>query len=134
MRLAQQLDAPPAAQPHAATVAAPATVPAAAHGLQVAGSLVAVVLLIVGLAWLARRLRVLPSASQHLRVVSALTLGARERLLVVEAEGRRLLLSSSAAGLQLVHDLGPAEETTRQTDAGDKPPRLLRPVRHAAGS
>jgi len=43
-----------------------------------------------------------------LRVRAALALGGRERLLIVEAEGERLLLGVGAGGVRLLRCLGPA--------------------------
>ena len=63
--------------------------------------------LIFGLAWLARRMPGLAGmrGSAGLRVVAALPLGARERLLVVEVGDTQLLLASGAGGTRLLHTL-----------------------------
>lgn len=76
----------------------------------VGGTLFALALvlgLIFGLAWLARRMPGLAGmrGSAGLRVVAALPLGARERLLVVEVGDTQLLLASGAGGTRLLHTL-----------------------------
>lgn len=96
--------------PVGAQAAAPTPAPLLPMGLgelgQVAGSLVLVLLLIGGLAWGAQRLRLTKgSAGRHLRVVDALSLGTRERLLLVEVDGERLLLGVAGGQLRRLHVL-----------------------------
>jgi len=84
--------------------------PAAANTAgSVGGMLLALALvltLIFGLAWLARRMPGLAAPRRAgLRVVTALPLGARERLLVVEVGQQQLLLASGASGTRLLHTL-----------------------------
>ena len=45
---------------------------------------------------------------RRLRVVEALSLGGRQRLLVVEVEGQRLLLGAGEASIAVLRELGPA--------------------------
>lgn len=94
--------------------------------VQLALSLVLVVGLIVGGAWLVKRLQVLgPRNSGSLRIVASLALGPKERLLLVQAGERRLLLGVSAQGIvTLDADAGttaaasraPQESFSRQLD------------------
>ena len=73
---------------------------------QVTGSLRLVLLLIGALAWGAQRLRLAKgSTGRHLRVVDALSLGTRERLLLVEVDGERLLLGVAGGQLRCLHVL-----------------------------
>ncbi len=73
---------------------------------QVTGSLLLVLLLIGALAWGAQRLRLAKgSTGRHLRVVDALSLGTRERLLLVEVDGERLLLGVAGGQLRCLHVL-----------------------------
>lgn len=73
---------------------------------QVTGSLLLVLLLIGGLAWGAQRLRLAKgSTGRHLRVVDALSLGTRERLLLVEVDGERILLGVAGGQLRRLHVL-----------------------------
>ena len=68
-------------------------------------SLLLVVLLIIGLAWLLRRSGRFGSAlGGQLRAVGGLSLGARERILLVDAGGTHLLLGiSPGGGIQTLH-------------------------------
>lgn len=75
----------------------------------VAGAFLALLLvlgLILGLAWLLRRL---PGAgfrpADGLRVVASLQLGAKERAVVVEVGGQQLLLGVTSAGITRLHEL-----------------------------
>jgi flagellar protein FliO/FliZ len=91
-----------AAAPAATLAAAPA-----APGLFGAFMALLLVLgLILGLAWLLRRL---PGAgfrpSEGLHVVASLQLGAKERAVVVEVGGQQLLLGVTPAGISRLHEL-----------------------------
>ena len=95
---------------HAAPPSAPVPASALPVGMgelgQVTGSLLLVLLLIGGLAWGAQRLRLAKgSTGRHLRVVDALSLGTRERLLLVEVDGERLLLGVAGGQLRCLHVL-----------------------------
>lgn len=100
----------------------PAAAPAVS-GVEVLGqvtlSLILVVVLLLALAWALRRLnRLQPQGAASLRLLGGLSLGARERILLVQAEDKRLLVGVSPGGLRtlLVLDDG--------ADAGEPaPPR-----------
>lgn len=77
----------------------------------IGGALVGLVLvlgLILGLAWLLKRL---PGAglglrpNDQLRVVTSLSVGTKERLLVVEVGGEQLLVGVSPGGIATLHRL-----------------------------
>ena len=97
----------------AAAPAAKAAVPAAhapsSPGL--AGAFFALLLvlgLILGLAWLLKRM---PGAglgirpSEQLRVVSMLSVGAKERVMVIEVGKEQLLIGVTAGGITALHTL-----------------------------
>ena len=69
------------------------------------------VLLALGvMAWLARRMQGMGGAGRgSLRVESSLPLGGKERLLVVQVEGERLLLGVGAGGVRHLAHLAPRE-------------------------
>jgi len=95
------------AAPAAAQVAAPAAHAPSSPGLFGAFFALLLVLgLILGLAWLLRRL---PGAGfrpvEGLRVVASLQLGAKERAVVIEVGGQQLLLGVTAAGISRLHEL-----------------------------
>src|SRR5690606_25653205 len=98
--------------PLLAAVAAPAAQaarPAAQAGPGLFGAFFALLLvlgLILGLAWLLKRL---PGSglrqADGLRVVASVQLGVKERAVVVEVGGRQLLLGVATGGVNLLHEL-----------------------------
>ena len=70
-------------------------------------ALVLVVALILGLGWLARRMPGVGRASNNnaLRVVGSLTLGPRDRVMVVEVGSTQLLIGVGQNGMTTLHTL-----------------------------
>ena len=106
-------DAPPFAAPAAAQ---PASTPGVARVLL---SLLLVLGLLVGGAWLTRRVSGMAGgASPRLRVVANLSLGARERAVLVAVDGREVLLGVAPGNVRTLlvgdpvaaHADGPAAE------------------------
>jgi len=64
---------------------------------------------------------------RRLRVLEGLGLGARQRLVIVEVDGERLLLGVGEGPIQLLRELGPMPETISETALEPKasPPRAL---------
>ncbi|MFN2308645.1 MAG: flagellar biosynthetic protein FliO [Gammaproteobacteria bacterium] len=88
---------------------APALVePLAGAGLiQVGLGLFAVLLMIVGVAWLMRRLGGLPGTQGGaLRVLGGLSMGARERVVLIQVGETQLLLGVAPGRVQTLHVLG----------------------------
>lgn len=111
------------AQPQALKPALPGATPAtgryAPEGPGIGGAVVALLLvlaLIVGLAWLLKRM---PGSgfrqAEGLRVVASIPLGARERAAVVQVGGEQLLLGIGAGGVRTLHRLA---EPLPTADAG----------------
>lgn len=93
-----------------AHVGAPATMPQSpATAGSLGGAVVALVLvvgLILALAWLAKRLPGLAGTSNPaLRVVGSLSIGPRERVVVVAIGDTQLLLGVGAGGTRTLHTL-----------------------------
>jgi len=65
-----------------------------------------VLALVIGLGWLLKRM---PGSgfrpAEGLRVVASLTVGAKERVVVVEVNGTQLLLGVTAGGINTLHQL-----------------------------
>lgn len=101
-------------------LAAPAA-PAAALGQTVLG-LVAILLLIAALAWMARRLNVGAGAQAGvLRAEAVLPLGARERLVLVRAGDVQLLVGVAPGRVQHIHTFTePLPVAATNTPAGFK--------------
>lgn len=87
---------------------------------QVFLSLALVVALLLALAWALRRLnRLQPPGAGGLRLIGGISVGARERVLLVEAEGRRLLVGVSPGGLRTLLVLeGPAPADAKGPGSG----------------
>jgi len=79
--------------------------------METAGGLILVLILIVGLAWLYRRVGHLPAGGKGMmRVAGGLSLGSRERVVVVEIENQRLVLGVSPGRVQTLYVLDPKED------------------------
>lgn len=89
---------------HAASVGNAAPSPPGLLGAVFA--LLLVLGLIIGLAWLLKRM---PGSgfrpADGLRVVASLTVGTKERVVVVDVNGEQLLLGVSAGGISMLHTL-----------------------------
>lgn len=77
--------------------------------IQMLGGLALVIAAIVVLAWLVRRMGRLPMrGSKVLRVLGSLSMGARERVVLIEVGGKQILLGVAPGRVQTLHVL---EET-----------------------
>lgn len=88
--------------------------------LQVTLGLLAVIGLMLILAWLAKRMRLVPGASHNhaLKVLAVLPLSNRERLALVQVGDQQLLLGVTAGQINCLHELEKPIEinsTHRQT-------------------
>jgi len=106
--------APPVAARHTATIAHPSrpqTFAKQAEGPGVGGAVFALILvvsLILALGWLAKRMPGFGRASgggNALRIVGSLTLGPRDRVVVVDVGGTQLLLGVGQNGMTTLHTL-----------------------------
>ena len=100
-----------------ATVQSSAPV-SAAPLLQVSGALIAIIALILAAAWLVKRLGFVPKRTgvNGLKISASASLGARERVVVVDVEDARLVLGVTAGQINLLHKLPPS------APAEDMPP------------
>lgn len=86
--------------------------------------LVLVIAAILACAWLARRSGLIKGGKyQRLSVVSALSLGPRQRIVMVEVEGSWLVVGCTASQMTLLHTL-PAAETTAIAAPSTSQPEL----------
>lgn len=94
---------------HVLALVAPAA--AAAPEINVGAELVRVVLSLVGIialifaaGWLSRRLQGRASpGGRRIRCVETLAVGARDRVLLLEADGKRLLVGVGQGGMRTLH-------------------------------
>ncbi|HTP39014.1 MAG TPA: flagellar biosynthetic protein FliO [Steroidobacteraceae bacterium] len=104
--------------------AAPATttVPAAAGGAaRVVVSLILVLAAVFAAAWLARRMRGLqPGGSKDIEIVAQVTLGARERAVLLKVGQQSLLVGVAPGNVRLLHALEAVDAV-----AANPPPPLV---------
>jgi flagellar protein FliO/FliZ len=102
-----------------AAAAAPAPEPLAAANLfQLLFGLIVVLVAIGATAFLLRRLGRLPSGPGAMRVLGALSLGARERAVLVQVGDKQLLLGVAPGRVQTLHVLERPLETPAAPGAG----------------
>jgi len=109
-----------AANNHHATLAdSPVTF---SYILQILASFVAVILFILLLAWLMRKTGKYGSAnSKSFKIISSMSLGMREKILLVDVEGVSILLGVAPGQIRTLHVLGRTQargEAEMQMDGG----------------
>lgn len=116
----------------AANAAAHAAGPGAADVLSVFLGLAFVLALIAGLAYVMRRFNgVGTGLSRDLRVRAGISVGTRERVLVIETRGRLWLIGVAAGGVSTLADLGEAD--AREVEP-TKTPAFADLLRRVAGT
>jgi flagellar protein FliO/FliZ len=86
--------------------------------IQSAGGLLLILALIFGLAWLLRRFGRLPQAGKGMvSVVGGVSLGPRERAVILQVGDTRLLVGVAPGRVQTLHVLEPVEAEAEQTTA-----------------
>jgi flagellar protein FliO/FliZ len=84
----------------------PAEVVNSATVLSTVGGLAAVLAVVLGLAWVARRYLAVPGLGKgRIQLVGGVSLGPRERAVIVEVDGERLLLGVAQGNVRLLHRL-----------------------------
>ena len=75
--------------------------------LNMAMGLVVVIALILGLAWVLKKYAKLPGNNQvDMKVLGGLSLGTREKAILIEVENTRLLVGVTPGHIQTLHVLG----------------------------
>lgn len=102
----------------------------ASDWLQMLGGLALVMLLIIGCAWMARRVSGAGGfGNSHLKVLSAMSLGARERIALIEVGGEQVLIGVTPNSIRRIHVLENPVDTSapaRQTDFAKRMQDVLR--------
>lgn len=105
----QSESAPVPAQPAPAVplkTEAPAERPSAGLGLgKMALSLAIVVAIVLTLGWAFKKLTLRLPGSRHIKIISTMPLGPKERLLVVEMQGKQRVLGVTAHSINLLFEL-----------------------------
>ncbi len=85
--------------------------------MNVFGSLVIVLGLLFGLAWLYKKLAIKLPGSNHIKIVSSAMLGPRERILVIEVQGKQRVLGVTSNQINLLFELDqPLVDDTTTSD------------------
>ena len=89
----------------AAPIAAAPDVNVGGELLRVILSLVAIIVVIIAAGWMTRRLqgRTPAGGGRRIRCVESFALGSRDRLLLIEADGKRLLVGAGQGGMRTLH-------------------------------
>lgn len=86
--------------------------------LETAGGLVIVLGVLLGLAWVFKRYLAVPGVGKgRVQVIGGVSLGPRERAVIVEVEGERLLLGVAQGNVRMLHRLA-ASDQAEQDFAG----------------
>jgi flagellar biosynthetic protein FliO len=72
---------------------------------KIAISLTAVLLLVVVLGWLFKKLTMRLPGSQHIKVICSVAIGQRERLLVIEIQGKQRVLGVTPQSINMLFEL-----------------------------
>ncbi len=96
-------------KPSIATPSVPASTPGSAL-IEVSGALVIIIAVILVCAWIARRTGLFARSvsAKNLKVSASVSLGARERIVVVDVEDARLVLGVTGQQITHLHTLPPA--------------------------
>ncbi|TAL89653.1 MAG: flagellar biosynthesis protein FliO [Rhodanobacter sp.] len=109
-----------------------AAAPAATPGFNAAGELVRVILSLAGIiamilvvGWLTRRMQRRPGGGgRRIRCVESFAVGTRDRLLLLDADGKRLLIGMGPAGMRTLHvyeGAAPEDDDRSQVSGPAKP-------------
>jgi flagellar protein FliO/FliZ len=84
--------------------------------LETAGGLLLILLLIFGLSWLVRRFGRLPMAAKaDLNILGGVSLGPRERAVLLQVGGTKLLVGVAPGRVQTLYVLGDGEMTKQES-------------------
>ncbi|WP_394392244.1 flagellar biosynthetic protein FliO [Shewanella woodyi] len=79
--------------------------------LNMMGGLIVVLVLIFVLAYIVKRLNLVPASNGVLKMVAATPLGQREKVVLIEVEGQQYLLGVTAQQVNLIDKLDTAVKT-----------------------
>jgi flagellar biosynthetic protein FliO len=93
-------------------------------------SLAIVVALVFAIAWVLRRtpLGGMTRGSGPMKLIATLPIGPKERLLLVEVNGRELIVGVSPGGINAVQQLGDGRRRAQSSEAGATPPVAALPA------
>ncbi len=120
----------------------PGVLPDSTSLVQLSLSLLVVIGLIVGISWLLRRMQSLPGGGgEQMRILATLAVGTRERILMIDAAGTRLLVALAPGAIRTLHVFAADDTPAVAVDAdpssdggGGSPPfgQLLKSLKRTA--
>lgn len=89
--------------------------------IQVSGALTIIILVILLAAWIAKRTGFAPKKgnSRDLKISASVSVGTRERIVIVDVENARLVLGVTATQITPLHTLPPAPESEAPSPAAE---------------
>lgn len=88
-------------------------------------SLIIVLAIIFLLAFIVKKLKITPHSQKHLRTIAQLSVGTKERVVVVEVNGEQFMLGVTSNNVNLLHKLEQPIEKTQMSDSIDKVPLTI---------
>ena len=102
------------------SISKPAQLNGSSIAVKVIFTLLGISLLIVGLAWLAKRIGVPGVASHHdMRVLASLSLGQREKAVLVEVLGKKMLLGTANGSVNKLHIFNDSDSNQASPEFSD---------------
>ena len=88
-------------------------------------SLIIVLAVIFLLAYIVKKLKITPHSQKHLRTVAQLSVGTKERVVVVEVNGEQFMLGVTSNNVNLLHKLEQPIEKTQQLESTERVPLTI---------
>ena len=88
-------------------------------------SLIIVLAVIFLLAFIVKKLKITPHSQKHLRTVAQLSVGTKERVVVVEVNGEQFMLGVTSNNVNLLHKLDQPIEKTQLSENVDRTPLTI---------
>lgn len=95
--------------------------------LQMLWGLILIIGIIIGLAWLARRLNMgMIGSVANMRIMGTLSVGTKEKILLVEVDNQRLLLGVTPQQITVLKEMGEAPVLAQTSDFAQRMQSLLK--------
>lgn len=88
-------------------------------------SLIIVLAVIFLLAFIVKKLKITPHSQKHLRTVAQLSVGTKERVVVVEVNGEQFMLGVTSNNVNLLHKLEQPIEKTQSSESTERMPLTI---------